>query len=609
MKPNRISASHYLPTTAGFAALVLVLLIVPQVRAQSPVPHDIVFLIDNSLSVYTGEGTPDGQPTDPAQVRLRLPYFVTRLLGLAPASAERRVGIISFAGSTETLMPLTPVLDWSKADLAEIRVVRHQGGTDFALALNAVSEMLAADCSPSVRRCDVVMVTDGIFERNRAWRDQQAVEDTLRGLHARGVYVHLFTFDVGDPKWQEFLTDDLISTYQPSVASASPGQVYGAVLRSLGDEALLTSLTPVEVVGEEVVSLAVPDFHTWIRYQILPDSPLTVTFLYAGQTVAPVVAGAEYTLFQPQAGEWSLRLQGNGLVYYRQAGVGVADLSLYLRAPEGALPLGEAVTVCAGITMGGAPVTNLTPFEVTATISGTTGTIGPLGLEPDETSGLFTITVPSDRFESSVYTVTLTAQSSVPNTRVQPVTGRFEVVALPTLAMTLTPAGSLRPGQSVHAIVTVANWRPGYVPRLQLYGPGGGSVVTPTWSTQGTGVFTSVITPPSDIGSSFAVIAQLAGGAGVPAGELFDSVQTAPQLVEYDTALVVPIVRRQTWLLVPLGVVLVIGMYIWWRFDRANKHRRRERRIKQLRDEVEVLARVVNEIPEEPSPIVESWNV
>jgi hypothetical protein len=607
MKSKRISASHHLPTTVGLAALVLVLLLIPQVRAQSSAPHDIVFLIDNSRSVYTGEGTPDGQPTDPAQVRLRLPYFVINSLSLAPTSADRRVGVVSFAGSTETLMPLTPVLDWSKADLAEIRMVVQEGGTNFARALDAASEMLAADCSPGMRRCDVVVVTDGIFEKSIARRDQQAVEGALRDLRARGVSVHLLTFNVGDPKWQEFLSDDLISTYQPSVASAAPDQVYGAVLRGLGDEALLASLTPVEVVGEEIVPLTIPDFYTWIRYQILPDSPLTVTFLYAGQTVPPVVAGAEYTLFQPQAGEWRVRLQGTGLAYYRQTGVGVADLSSYLHAPEGALPLGEDVTVQAGITAGGAPVTNLTPFEVTATISGATGDIGPLRLEPDETIGLFAITVPSDGFESGVYTVTLAAQSSAPNLEVRSATGRFEMVALPTLALTVSPTGALRPGQPAHVTVTVGNWRPGYTPRLRLYGPGGGSAVTPTWSAQGTGVFTGVITPPFGAGSSFAVAAQLVGGAGVPTGELFDSIQTAPQLVEYAPPVVTE-AQYLTWALILLCAVLVIGVYVGWRFYSVNKHRQRARRIKRLRDEVEALARVVNEIPEETGPIVESWH-
>ena len=108
--------------------LALLLFAMSPVGAQSPVPHDIIFLIDNSQSVSTGEGAPDRQPTDPGRMRLRLTRFMINILGIAPASANQRAGIISFAGSTSTLMPLTPVLNWSKADFAEIRAVRQTEG-------------------------------------------------------------------------------------------------------------------------------------------------------------------------------------------------------------------------------------------------------------------------------------------------------------------------------------------------------------------------------------------------------------------------------------------------------------------------------------------------
>ena len=178
--------------------LALLLFTVSPVRSQPFVPHDMVFLIDNSQSVNTGVGTPDKEPTDPAQIRLRLTHFVINVLGAAPPGASRRAGAISFASSTTTLMPLTPVLDWSKADFAEIRAIRHAGGTDFARALDTASDMLAADCSPDIRRCDIVIITDGIFERYGARRDQQALQDTLQDLHTRGISVHLLTFEIGD---------------------------------------------------------------------------------------------------------------------------------------------------------------------------------------------------------------------------------------------------------------------------------------------------------------------------------------------------------------------------------------------------------------------------
>jgi hypothetical protein len=448
----------------------------------------VVFLIDNSPSVLigdtTGDGTPDGPPTDEQDVRLRLTRFVVNVLGLDPTSASQRVGAISFAGSdppTQTLMPLTPVRDWSKADFAAIREVDQGSGTDYAAALSAASEILfppdASDCSLGDRRCDVVMVTDGVFDSIR--RGRPAVEEILQDLDSRGVSVHVLTFETKDQNvWEGFLTNTLISTYQPSVTLASPSQVYDTMLRDLGAEALLAGLTPVEVSGEEIVPLKVPPFRTWTRYQILPDSPMTATFLHAGQVLTPVVAGTDYTFFQPPTGNWSMRLQGDGLAYYRHAGEGIADLSLYLRDLEEYLALGEDATIRAGLVAGGVPVTDLSLFTITATLSGTAGITDRVRLKPDEANDMFATTVPSTRFESDVYAVDVTAESDVPAVEVQPATGQFEVVVPPTLTITVTPTGPVQPGESVAVTVTVGNWNSGYMPELWLGRLDGSTLVT-----------------------------------------------------------------------------------------------------------------------------------
>ena len=98
------------------------------------------------------------------------------------------------------------------------------------------------------------------------------------------------------------------------------------------------------------------------------------------------------------------------------------------------------------------------------------------------------------------------------------------------------------------------------------------------------------------------------GGAGTPAGELFDAIETTPQLVEFTTmSPVVMTAQYSMWLTIPLCALLTIGAFAWWRFYGTS--RQRKRRIKQLRDEVETLARIVGEVPEESGAIIESWNV
>jgi hypothetical protein len=573
-------------------------------QASDPpsVAHDVVFLIDNSQSVRTGEGAPNGQPTDPEQVRLRLPRLAIQILSLDPASADWRVGAISFGNGTETLIPLTAIPYWSTVDLTKIRAM-EQRGTNFATALDAAYEMLPADCSPDVHRCDIVMITDGVFESYRARQYQRAAERALQGLQSRGASVHLLMFEEGDEKWQEFLANGLIATYQPAITALPSHQVCAAALRSLGAEALLAGLTPVQVTGEETTTLTVPDFRTWVSYQVLADSPLTVTFLYAGQVVPPITNGSEYTLLQPQAGRWSMQLQGDGLAYYQQNGEGIADLSLYLHAPGQIVALGEDVTVRAGLTAGGAPVADLASFTVTGTIAGA-GVIWTLNLYPDETGGLFAATVPSAWLKAGVHTVTLAAQSTVPGLIVQPVTGQFQVVALPTLELT-TPPEPIRPGQSACVTVTVGNWKPGYTPTLQFYGPAAANVIQSPWSTPEAGVFVSTITITSGVESSLAIVAQLAAETGNPEAELFDTIQTAPKLIAFTTTAAWYSPR----LLIPLSALLfllVVGVYAWRRFyDPAKRKRQRLQRIKRLRDEAKTLARIVDEALEESTATTE----
>jgi len=456
-KVYRLTASIGL----GLALAVLLLLNVSRAGAQPPAPRNVVFLIDNSPSVSIGDTNgdrrPDTAPTDEQDIRLRLVRFVVRVLSLDPSN-NQCVGAISFVRSTQELMPLAPVRDWSKADFAEIREVDHPSDTqtDFAAALGAAANMLSApdhpECLTASRPGDIVVVTDGLFSYRR---DRQTVRNVLQNL-PREMEVYVLTFGALDQQtWQGFLTDSLISTYRPNVNLTSPDQVYGTVLRDLGAEMLLADLIPVEVDGEGTIPLTVLPFRTWTRYQILPDSPMTVTFLQAGQVVTPVVAGNEYVLFQPQVGKWTVRLQGSGLVYFRQAGEGVANIALYLRAPEDVLALGKDVAVRAGLTAGGAPVTDMTHFVVTATVNGAEEATGPLRLKPDEAAGLFTTTVPSDWFKSGMYTITLTAESDIPGIEVRPAVHQFQVVAPSKPMVTTTPPGMTQTGSTIRVKASI----------------------------------------------------------------------------------------------------------------------------------------------------------
>lgn len=576
MKLSPMSEYHRLAVAIGLgvALTVSLLIAVSPVRAEPPVPHDIVFLIDNSPSVRigdtTGNGIPDITP-DEQDMRLRLTRFVVNVFGSDPAGGNRRVGAIGFARSTQMLMPLTPVRDWSKADFAAVREIDQGSGTDFAAALDAASEMLfppdAPDCSPDVRRCDIVVISDGFFD-NIA-RDRPAAEAALRDLRSRGVSVHLLTFAAYyQDVWQELLTDTLISTYRPNVVLASPGRVYGTMLRDLGAEALLAGLTPVEVDGEQTIALTIPPFRTWTRYRILPDSPMTVTFLHAGRTVTPVVAGTEYTFFRPLAGEWHVRLQGSGLAYYRQVGEGVADLALYVRAPDESLAVGGEVAVRAGLTAGGAPVTDLTLFTVTATISGTAGVTGPLVLKPDERVGLFATTVPSAWFESGVYTVALAAESSVPGVEVEPVGRRFEMIALPTLAMTVTPTGPIRPGQSVYVTVTVGNWRPEYEVTMHLLHPNGMvSEIQP--HTQSSGTYLVTLTSTDNTLQPSALVVQVFGEQRVPYDYVVHLVEP---LSHPRVEMAMPVLSALTLILL---MALTILVWRWWQRKREMEDIRR----------------------------------
>lgn len=311
-------------------------------------------------------------------------------------------------------------------------------------------------------------------------------------------------------------------------------EVYRSVLSDLGAAALLVGMQVLDVAGQETVPLEVLPYRHWVRYQVFPDGPMAVTFLRDGQPIAPLVAGPEYTLFLPQEGEWELRLEGDGMVYYRLSDEEVAEVRLHLEKPEGVLEAGQPLPISARLALGaGESLTALERFTATAIITGPERVIGPLTLQPDPAAGRFIGTVAGNQLEATGrYTVSVRAESAVRGVEIAPLERAFRLALPPTLALTIAPPGALEPGQTVYITVTVGNHAPGYTPRLELYGPGAAGWQPPALVEQGDGLFTAEIAGDGKRTAPFAIAAYLDAGR-TPEGLEFGERWTEPAPVYF----------------------------------------------------------------------------
>ena len=425
-----------------------------QAAPVSPTGQDVVFLLDNSPSTITGVGSPDGNPTDPQEVRLRLTRFSVGALGLLTTTTQQRVGAISFARSTEVLVPLTPVEDWAKADQARIQALDMGTGTDFAVALEAAGKMLAESSCGVETACDVIFISDGIF--NNLAQGSQNTERILQALRDRNIRVHLLVFTEPDAQshavWQDLLGRGLLARYETQITprfQQSPQDVYALLFDILGAADLFDDFS--SLVAPAEITREVPPYRRWVRWQIVTDQPLVPVFTVNGEPVQPLQSASDYFFWAgPMDGIWAIRFEADAVVYYREMDAAL-PLFIRLKPLPDSIVSGEELFVQAElITPEGVPVARTEDFSMTAALDGPEG-VSALPLTPVGTQfrGVLTTTAGV----GGVYTVTLSADTAPHlGIAVLPVTHTLEVhEAIPKITpiLSVTPLDGLRPGDTI----------------------------------------------------------------------------------------------------------------------------------------------------------------
>jgi Ca-activated chloride channel family protein len=156
----------------GFVGGELERLLPVELQSQQPEPEErepvaLYLLIDRSNSMGTA-GAP-GQDVSKMEYARRAALAVIDQLG-----PQDEVGAIAFDDEPYELAPLRPVGESRAALTAQIRQLRHGGGTDFLEALDAARRNLLA--VPSHVR-HVILLTDG--DSNRRGPDHYALIDEL----------------------------------------------------------------------------------------------------------------------------------------------------------------------------------------------------------------------------------------------------------------------------------------------------------------------------------------------------------------------------------------------------------------------------------------------
>lgn len=351
--PRRLA--HCFWACAVFCGLTVLLVQAVVVRAESPVQHDILLLLDNSGSMVrpyrlTAAGSQPVIPYDAEQRRIRFSRFLIRLLQTSPSEATA-VGAALFAAevkgvqamsNTVVLAPLTALPAWTAADVEAIqqqpcpsadargsdgRPVAQQAGRDFCYGTRyaAVFDWAAQQlqhpvtCGSPTRRCDILIFTDGALQEPNS--DTAAVvARSLRTLASQGIKVSVILFSSPNTapanvkEWQEWQRSGILEKVTTYSRDLPIRQLYEQGLDSLGLTALLNGYTPVELPQETIVLAdQLPLNTTNLRLDLITDSPISDTYSVSPTLVADRLRWWSAPPFATLTGA----LQGSGLVYYR----------------------------------------------------------------------------------------------------------------------------------------------------------------------------------------------------------------------------------------------------------------------------------------------------
>lgn len=312
-------------------------------RAGSAPPDgfDVMLLLDHSNSMWSLNGL----GSDPEMLRVAAANLFLSYLGADDPQRLHRAGVIHFGGTSELVVPLTPLDDANRAAIRQ-RIANPIPipWTDPAAALALAAAELGAASSPQ-RRQAILLLSDG----SPAWANATAagmvtyrkrLQSQLEALGEAGVSVFVILLaspatdadpaiqEVWAPFWRQAVAltprgaffqareaQELLGLYHQVVAGLTGGEVG----RQIADEAVSGSAAFTFTITPDLARFTLV---TWksdpavtLAVQAPQDQPLqnfTKNVRYAGQ---PGASHEEvWTVERPQAGVWTLTTAGAGRI-------------------------------------------------------------------------------------------------------------------------------------------------------------------------------------------------------------------------------------------------------------------------------------------------------
>ena len=574
-------------------ALVALALITHPAMAYDGPHYSIILLIDNSQSIADIEnpvGSPDGTPPDATQKRIRFARFLVQYMqAFFPGQAS--VGVISFATEPQPLVDLSPVEQWSRADLAHIRSFNQDKDrpdaercTDFVKALEAAhSQFAGVSCLSKQERCAVVIFTDGLA------KERDNVKRVLNDVKEDGIRVNVLMFaghkPLGElhPQWREteemwadFEKDGLIGSLIFNATRLEARTIYQGILQALTLDEPLAQLSVKEFLETTTITTPIPPFRRYTRLLLLPDNLVDEVWTYEPD----IWTGIHRWWIDPPTGEIRATLRASGemtqtLVYYSVISESY-PIFLETQVKPTRQEIGHLVELEARFTVGkGQIVTDTEHFGVEVTIEPGNERMEMIP-NPD---GRFTCCI--SRTIPGTYTAVFRPVITMPfvDELVPPEQRDFYVGKVPHLG--LITGQYVATSQGIQLPVTVvvdeyASIAGLYTPTLSMIT--GGSEYPVFMTPQGGGSFSATIRAFS--GTDLTLRASLIGGS-TKQGVHFDSIMVEKRLVFQPAGIYIfgaDLIRKALEVLKQrgtgiLGIIVVIaaaGLSIWIMKKRAS---------------------------------------
>lgn len=487
-----------------FFLTMVPLMVVAQGGGEYVATHQILLLIDNSGSVLDGTGAAADEPTDPDNKRLRFAVFLSQYIRTFSGTTE--VGVISFAGNATTVVPLTPVADWTLADLHAIETFSqtHQSKTDFKTALAAAhNQFLETGACNNQSQCSIVLFTDGIVYQT----DEKVVNAEIQSIHADNIQILpvILSANINEPglsmedkteitdklqetigNWRETITGTPIIT---DVNSANLPRLYHKILSPLGLNGPLDALKSMTTDKDKTVKIPLPvtPYQQLQHIRLFGDRPITTTQWNVPPNLS---SGIDNYWFNFSGDILTATVNAPPLttIFYS---VDNSQDKIYLNAqinPNRQI-VGEPISLIAWLVGGSTIITDSHKFSVTAWADNA----NHYELEP-QTDGYFETTIATTDWITGSHLITLMSVSRTePDFNITPLTKTLYIDVAPKLKdidAKFLPSTSIT--APVLITVTVENALPATIPRLRVILPRIEAIpLNTTWIA---GVFTGSVT-------------------------------------------------------------------------------------------------------------------